>query len=87
LLARSELALNKAQAGRIAALASEWSLEKERYAEALARYSPQRGSLESLKAGMADYSRLSQDYDAAREAKWREALAVLNPDQRGKVSK
>lgn len=83
------LKLTEAQRSQVAGHAVRWRANKSRLETeiqaVLAEATPKdgsRSSVEDLKSRLSGYTELSREYDAKRNELWREAVALLNPEQR-----
>lgn len=93
LLGRAGLGLNAAQRVRIEAISRNWAEHEQDLkarmvrATAFLRASGQdRRSLAVLQSDMGGYAELSREYATRRERAWQEAMNVLLPKQRAKLS-
>lgn len=87
LLDRQDLRLDRDQVAQLTRLSRRWQKERASLLHAMGSYRPKRGSSDDVQASLADYSRLSREYDATRSARWRDAIALLTPDQIRRVTR
>ncbi len=81
----ADLRLTDAQRAAIAKVAEVWETDKAaliRAIEAATPEGPTSRSEAKLSSSLSDYSHLSRQYDASRNAAWQLALQVLTADQR-----
>lgn len=88
------LGLQSAQRSELVRLARDWQGKRTAFhnkmAEAQKAGQPSTGvrtSMTELKGSLADYSRLSVEYDLERQEFWKLALAVLDDAQRHRVER
>ncbi|MBS1717632.1 MAG: hypothetical protein JSS72_07860 [Armatimonadetes bacterium] len=87
LLSHPGLGLTASQKARIEMIDSGWQQEKSRLLAAMQRITPTRGRMDQVQAGLHDYSQLSREFDAVREAKWQAAIGVLDSAQQREVKR
>ena len=81
LLKRADLGLSADQLTSIKAISHEWETEKRQLLTAMQGTSPARGRVDQIQSQLGDYSRLSQQYNVARSARWSEVAQLLTPRQ------
>lgn len=90
----SRLGLQPAQSKALAALAKSWQEKREAFQVQMGQSQKaaeptqgSRSSINHLKSGLADYSRLSVEYDLERQEFWNRSLAVLTDAQRLRLAR
>jgi hypothetical protein len=87
LINRKDLHLSNAQVEQITKFNNEWRTVQRRVMNALNEFEPKKGTKEQVAAQMQEYSKLSREYDEAREKAWKSSLAVLDSSQRALAEK
>ncbi len=81
LLTRADLELTASQRTAIEKISKEWEVEKRHMLDAMQGTEPTQGRLDQIQSQLGDYSRLSEQYNIARSARWSEAAQLLTPRQ------
>lgn len=81
LLAHEGLGLTVSQRDSIEKVSRAWQAEKQHLLAAMRGTAPTQGRVDQIQSQLGDYSRLSQQYNVARSARWSEAAQYLTPRQ------